>query len=261
MYWGITSLILIIGVVGVYFMLQPESEHENRYKVKQLTKNTQLTTAVANSVDSAGGDVHVDDSRKSDSTLPDSATTTGGDTAVPQLSEVEVERLLAKNRAQQAKFRADYIAEWGEPPPPDASWQHYRDNHGDVHRHYRGTVAICDYDYVTKFAPTPAELERYKQLRAALKKATLADKGGSWENPSPEAQWLDTEIKSLHKSAQREIPFPSGFRYFGRNNSGIPSPTEQKRLDAIALHEFYQRFDMEHLYELHEESTKFYQKY
>ena len=35
MYWGIASLILIIGVVGVYFMLQPESdtEPEKRYIV------------------------------------------------------------------------------------------------------------------------------------------------------------------------------------------------------------------------------------
>ena len=32
MYWGITSLILIIGVVGVYFMLQPESDTEPKKK-------------------------------------------------------------------------------------------------------------------------------------------------------------------------------------------------------------------------------------
>ena len=31
MYWGIAFLILIIGVVGVYFMLQPEPEPEKRY--------------------------------------------------------------------------------------------------------------------------------------------------------------------------------------------------------------------------------------
>lgn len=180
---------------------------------------------------------------------------------MPELSEAEIERLLAENRAQQAKIRADYIAEWGEPPSPDASYQHYRDNHGDVHRHYRGTVAISHYDYITRFAPTPAELERYKQLRVALKEATLADKGGSWENPSPEVQRLDTEIKSLFQTAQREIPQPSGFRYHGEPNSGFLSPAEEKRLDAIAIREFYQRFEMEHLYELIEESTKFYQKY
>ncbi len=33
MYWGIASLILIIGVVGVYFMLQPDPEPETRYKL------------------------------------------------------------------------------------------------------------------------------------------------------------------------------------------------------------------------------------
>ena len=33
MYWGIASLILIIGVVGVYFMLQPEPEPEKKYIV------------------------------------------------------------------------------------------------------------------------------------------------------------------------------------------------------------------------------------
>ncbi len=33
MYWGVASLIIIIGVVGVYFMLQPEPEPETRYKL------------------------------------------------------------------------------------------------------------------------------------------------------------------------------------------------------------------------------------
>lgn len=33
MYWGIASLIIIIGVVSVYFMLQPEPEPEKRYIV------------------------------------------------------------------------------------------------------------------------------------------------------------------------------------------------------------------------------------
>ena len=31
MYWGIVSLILIIGVVGVYFMLQPDPEPEKKF--------------------------------------------------------------------------------------------------------------------------------------------------------------------------------------------------------------------------------------
>ena len=41
MYWGIASLILIIGVVGVYFMLQPEPEPETRYKLPSEAENKQ----------------------------------------------------------------------------------------------------------------------------------------------------------------------------------------------------------------------------
>ena len=229
---------------------------ETNKRIKAITEKPPLTAEAPVGDTSQGGDVLVDgDSRQSAGNPTNSATTSGGDAAVPQLSEAETERILAENRAQQAQRRADYIAEWGEPPPPDSSWQHYRDNHGDVHRHYVGTVAISDYDYITRFAPTPAELERYKQLRADLKEAASADES------SAEVKRLNSEIKSLFETAQREIPFPSGFRYYGASNSGFPSPAEEKRLDAIAIREFYQRFEMEHLYELHEESTKFYQKY
>ena len=43
MYWGIASLILIIGVVGVYFMLQPESdtEPEKKFIVPSEAENKQ----------------------------------------------------------------------------------------------------------------------------------------------------------------------------------------------------------------------------
>ena len=110
-----------------------------------------------------------------------------------RLTRTRIGRVVTpEQRAQIEKMRAqqlaDYVAKWGEPPSPDASYQHYRDNHGDVHRHYRGTVAISDYDYRTKFAPTPAELERYKQLHVDLHAAVSADErnGGSAANPSAE---------------------------------------------------------------------------
>ena len=268
---GALAFFVLCVVGGTLYMQHVKQQGteklaETQARVAQWNgrQNAQPTTAVADGADSAGGDVQVGgDARKSAGNPAESATTSGDDAAVPELSEAEIERLLAENRAQQAQRRADYIAEWGEPPPPDGSWQHYRDNHGNVHRHYQGTVAISDYDFITKFAPTPEELERYKRLRVDLKAATSADEknGGSWENPSPEVQRLDNEIKSLVANAQREIPFPSGFFYYGANNSGFPSEAEDARLTGIAIREFYQRFGMEHLYELHEESTKFYQKY
>lgn len=189
----------------------------------------------------------------------------GADTAARPVSEEDWSDVTPEQRAlikkMRAKQLADYIAEWGEPPSPDGSYKHYQDNHGDVHRHYKGTVAIDNYEYTTMFAPTSEELERYKRLRADLKAATLADVGGSWENPSPEVQRLDTALKSLVKTAQREIPLPNGFRYYGADNSGFPSEAENERLRAIPIREFYQRFEMAHLYELHWERNKFYEKY
>ena len=170
-------------------------------------------------------------------------------------SEEDWSGITPEQRAQVEKMRAEqlaeYVAKWGEPPSPDASYQHYRDNHGNVHRHYIGTVAIQDYEYTTMFAPTPEELERYKQLRVDLKAATSEQ----------EAQRLRNEIQAFVESAQREIPYPTGFVYIGESNSGFLSPAEEKRHDAVAIRAFYQRFGIEHLYELHHESTQFYQKY
>jgi hypothetical protein len=267
----IGAFALFIFCVGGSLLYQQHVEKqssrelaETQERIKAITETPSLTAEAPVGDTSQGGDVLVDgDSRQSAGNPTESATTSGRDAAAPQLSEAEVERILAENRAQQAQRRADYIAEWGEPPPPDDSWQHYRDNHGDVHRHYRGTVAINDYDYITRFAPTPAELERYMQLRADLRAAQLEDErnGGSAATPSVEVQRLNNEVKSLFETAQREVPFPSGFGYYGESNSGYPSPAENERLRSIAIREFYQRFDMEHLYELHEESTRFYEKY
>ncbi len=41
MYWGLASLILIVGVVGVFVMLQPDPEPEKRYKLPSEAENKQ----------------------------------------------------------------------------------------------------------------------------------------------------------------------------------------------------------------------------
>ena len=257
-YWiPLSVFIVAIAGVGLYSQqTRPLKEPIVMDKgVEPIEKPTQQPKAeVIKDETDTGGDFHAD------------GTWHEG----PHLSNEQqspAEKQLPEQRAQIEKMRAEqlaeYVAKWGEPPSPDGSYQHYRDNHGEVHRHYRGTVAIQDYEYTTMFAPTPAELERYKQLRVALKDATSADEvnGGSWENPSPEVQRLNNEIKSLVDRAQRKIPYPTDFVYIGESNSGFLSPPEEKRLDAVAIRAFYKRFGMEHLYELHNESTQFYQKY
>ena len=267
-YWlPITVFVLAIAGVGVYYLQtrRPKDPIVIIKPVEPIEKPTEQPKAeVVEGDTSQGGHVHAD------GTWHEGAHDLSNEQQTPaekQLSGEDWSGITPEQRARIEKMRAeqlaDYIAKWGEPPSPDASYQHYRDNHGDVHRHYIGTVAIQDYEYTTMFAPTPEELERYKQLRADLKAATLADEknGGSWKNPSREVQRLDTALKSLVKTAQREIPNPNGFVYYGEDNSGFPSNAENARLRSIAIREFYQRFGIEHLYELHEESTQFYQKY
>ena len=177
---------------------------------------------------------------------------------MPQLSEAEIERLLAENRAQQANIRADYIAEWGEPPPPDSSWQHVRDNHGNVPRYYKGTAVVPDYEMKFGFAPTPDEFARYKQLRADLREGMFKDErnGGSAANPSAEVQQLESELQTLMENAQREYPWPYGIVYQGVSNSGFPSEAEDKRLNEAAYREFYRRMGVERLYEVHHKSIQ-----
>ena len=92
---------------------------------------------------------------------------------MPKLTEAEVEARIKALREQQT---AKYRSKWGEDPPPDASYQHFRDNHGNVVRHYRGTYAVCDYELKVGFAPTPEELNRHKKLKTALKKAESENK-------------------------------------------------------------------------------------
>ena len=139
-------------------------------------------------------------------------------------------------------------------------YQHFRDNHGNVHRHYEGTSVVSDYELRIGFAPTPAELERYKQLYVSLREATLADErnGGSWENPSAEVQRIQNEMQALEESVQGEIPTREfyGLRYYGGSNSGFPSDAEIERQDAIAIRALYRRLGVEHLYKFYEEKDK-----
>jgi len=267
---ALAFFILCVGGSLLYMQhvqrVEAENLAETQAGIEQWNeKQKPITAEVPEGDTSQGGHYHGDEWHAEPHETPQPSQSDAGETAA--VSDEDWSDVTPEQRAQIEKMRAqqlaDYVAKWGEPPSPDASYQHYRDNHGDVHRHYQGTVAISDYDFRTRFAPTPEELEQYKQLRADLKAAASASEknGDTWENPSPEVQRLDNEIKSLVANAQREIPFPSAFGYWGKPNSGIPSGAENARLRGIAIREFYQRFGMEHLYELHEESTKFYQKY
>ncbi len=149
----------------------------------------------------------------------------------------EMEAMAKQLREQQL---AEYIAKWGEPPSPDGSYQHTFDNHGNVLRHYRGTSIVSDYRIEVGFAPTISELERYKQLIAERKEVIRKSK-------FEEVPRIDDEIESLVNSAQREMPVPFGFGYYGDQVTG----GELLNLRNQAVKSFYKRMGLPHLFELH----------
>ncbi len=153
----------------------------------------------------------------------------------------EMEAMAKQLREQQL---AEYLAKWGEPPSPDGSYQHTFDNHGNVLRHYRGTRIVSHYRFEVGFAPTISELERYKQLIAERKEVIR-------EGDIGEMHRIDDKIQTLVNSAQREVPVPFGYGYYG------PQYTEGERtnLRNQALKSFYKRMGVPHLFELHKEDN------
>ena len=248
-YRGLGVLVLLLGIVGFLIVLQDNdiesdlelSEETNRLLEegsKQQAPSEEMDKLSGKSFEGVGhwhdGEWHAE---------PQAAPMDAATTAVtqPELSEAEIKARVKALREQQL---AEYRSKWGENPSSNGSYQHFRDNHGNVVRHYRGTIVVSNYDLIVSFAPTPAELKRYKQLRAALKDAVSKE-------DITEVQGFQNEIKSLVNAAQGEIPDPVGFGYYGDSISS----GQEKILHKEALRSFYQRKGVEHLYELYGKSS------
>ena len=112
MYWGIASLILIIGVVGVYFMLQPDPEPETRYKLPteaELENAREARKPPPNA--SPNGHWHGDE-------WHDAPHTNRPEQAGLPTDVVEVE--TEAERKKRLKFWADLGV---DPPPPGHSYE------------------------------------------------------------------------------------------------------------------------------------------
>lgn len=240
--WGLGVLILLIGIAGVYLFMKQDTNTDSELVLSEETnkllvdKSQQRRTPLVGSSDGRRQNGEWDEKPHA---VPTDANTTPKTQS--KLSNTEIQERIKALRAQQI---SEYRAKWGEAPSPDGSYQHFRDNHGNVHRHYIGTIAVSRYDLKVDFAPTPTELKRYKELLTAIKDAA------SKENIS-EMQRLNDEIRSLVNAAQGEIPDPFGFRYYGDPISG----KQEKKLHNEALRSFYQRMGVEHLYELYGERS------
>ena len=250
LFWRLGILILLVAVAGVFLLIPQDTDTESdpvlRDTTKKLLEDGQKQQVPLQKADkppslgpSPNGHWDGDQWHEEPHTASPDVTTTSK--IQPELSETEIKARVKALRAQQL---SEYRAKWGENPSTDGSYQHFRDNHGNVVRHYRGTIVVSNYNLKVGFAPTPAELQKYKQLRAALKDAALKE-------DIEALQRLNDEIQSLVDSAQGEIPDPVGFGYYGDPISG----EQEKILHNEALRSFYQRMGVEHLYELYGERS------
>lgn len=261
--WISILIVLLVGVgIGLFYGQHIAKQSVTDQEPIKIYKAVEVETPAAAPKPPPPGETHETGHWHGDewhAQPHDPAEMTPGSTAKNRSeSDEDWSDVTPEQRAQIEQMRAqqlaDYVEKWGEPPSSDGSYYHFRDNHGNVMRQYKGAAVVSDYELRIGFAPTPAGLERYKQLSDDLWDAMLEDErnGGSAENPSVEVQRLSNEIQALVESAQGEIPFPYGIRYHGASNSGFPSEAEEKRQNAVAISDLYRRLGLDHLYEFYE---------
>ena len=261
MIWGLAILMLLIGIAGVFLLIPQDTDTESKLVLGEATKKLledgpkqQVSAQEAGKPPPPGASPngHWHDGVWHEEPHAAPADTTTAPQTLSKLSEAEIKARVKALREQQL---AEYRDKWGEDPSPDGSYQHFRDNHGNVHRHYRNTVVVSHYDLKTGFAPMPVQLQQYKQLRAALKDKLSDLKNGELYSGDTlaEIQRIRSEIQTLVDSSQGEVPDPTGFGYYGD-----PIPIEnQIKLDNKAVLELYQRLGVEHLYELYKEKHSY----
>ena len=248
-YWGLGVLIVLFLCAFVLVMVNEHTENQQleadvkiaQELADQINEQQNLKEESPNSIsdtpiDAPTGETSIEQSSDVDVLNADK---TNSSSEKIELSEAEIEAEIKALREQQL---SEYIAKWGEPPSPDRSYQHFFDNHGTVLRHYRGTSVVSHYRLKVGFAPTISELERYKQLKTEIKEAA---KNIDLE----EAKRINDKIRTLVQSAQREVPEPYGFGYYG----DPISEEEQMILDDEAAESFYKRMGIPHQFEVYKE--------
>ena len=145
---------------------------------------------------------------------------------------------LSSNSYQE--WLKTYRTEYGEDPPAKGDdWTHTKDPvNGRVSRVYRNTVNITEYDIVTTFAPTPAQLDQYHTLLGQRHKAEESKDTIRYKH-------IQNELDILKASAQGEVPIIRGSVYIGDKKL---TPEEYVKRENEALQRLFKEYGIEHLY-------------
>ena len=144
---------------------------------------------------------------------------------------------------RRKRWAEAYRAKWGDDPSWDGEYRHVHDCKGIVRRHYRNKYLLTQYQTRISFAPNPAELERYLNLKEDYHSAESV-------GDFPKTTSIREEMQKLVDSAQGEIPVPPyGLIYYGDPSL---SPEEERLLGDEATKDLYKLMGIEHLYEFYE---------
>jgi hypothetical protein len=144
---------------------------------------------------------------------------------------------------RRKRWTEAYRSKWGDDPSWNGEYRHVYDCKGIVRRYYRNKYLLTQYQTQTGFAPNPAELERYLNLKEDYHSAESV-------GDFPKATSIREEMQKLVDSAQGEIPVPPyGLIYYGAPSL---SPEEERLLGDEATKELYKLMGIEHLYEFYE---------
>ena len=230
MYWGIASLFLIIGVVGVFFMLQPDSDTEpdQRYIVPSEAelKNAREARKPPTGA-SPNGHLHGDESHDESHQTPI--------VEVSQETDKTPDFWSLSSEVRQKIFDQFYI-ERGLPPPPPGYMYRWKardvpllDENGNPVLHKKDEP-IVEIRMEIGFAPTLEEFKKYNELFDAQGWAEA-------DGDTAEAERLKAEMDALEASVQRMRPVHVMTSWIGAEAKSKASRVAREKLNA-ALREY-----------------------
>lgn len=241
-YWVLASLILLLGIVSLFLILQPDPEPQKVFKVPSPAVHPDANGDVS---DSALATDH-DDS--AESLMPEklpiepiARKTAEGGYKVYRFDEFN--KLPGPERDEAYRlWREDYKKRMGvEAAPLGEHYNHVKDEDGNVYRVYPNTVTFLKPKKMKiGYAPT---LEQHKRMLKMHSQWHEAKDDGN----TAEVNRLEAEMDKLKEEAQGEIPTLGPGVYESVGESPEEASRNRQRQIAAAMRQAYIDMNLEHL--------------
>lgn len=233
-YWGIVTLILIVGIGILFYILQPDPELQKVFKVPSAADHPETKgSGVSDSDDSAESLFPA-----KIPTDPIARKTAEGGYKVYRFDEFN--KLPGAERDEAYRlWREDYKKRMGvEAAPLGEHYNHVKDEDGNVYRVYPNTITFLKPKKMKiGYAPTLEQHKRMLKMHAQWHEAK--DDGNT-----AEVNRLEAEMDKLKEEAQGEIPTLGPWVYTGVAEGA--SENIDRQIEA-ASRQAYIDMNLEHL--------------